>query len=990
MASPDLRGARERFESRGTRLLLDLDGPWTLAFDDADAGIAESWFRGLPVEREAEALQIEVPSIWQRYRDVHGGIGWYFRTVELPEAACSGSLRLRIGAADYRARVWWNGQFVGEHDGGFTPFELAVESVATPGPNRLVVRVSDVGRGYDPEYTGLPGWDQPTIERIDGLSFAEIPVGHQDWKEGFDFSGIWQHVELIATDSCFVDDVFVLPDLRSGSVEVQAEIHNNGLYRGPATVEVSVAPWRDTETVSGQIVSAISLKPGPNLVNCRVVIEGARAWSPEDPFLYSATVGLRVDGRLIDDFTTRFGLREFTVGADGYFELNGERIFVKGAHYQSTEPETLAYPRDIRMARRIVELAKEGGFNFMRLQLRPTAPAILDAADELGILCMSEPPLSKMVDNARSDALALREIREQVRRDRNRPSIALWNMVNEQAAAMRVVHEMCLAARELDPTRLITESCGGPSHYYLPHSTLGVSYLGEHWFHGQPVAEALIPYALDRGVADRLFFVTEFAFTGLADDDSVISAFGPNPVEHAEDYRGFLRHRRELQDTFEHTDLGDVFPSLADFRAATQTFQANNVRLLVGAMRANPRLGGYNIVQLADSNANELSGLVDFWRDHKKRAFTAIQELNRPLQLLVHSVPFNPIRGGTLRVAVTLVNEHVIQGQLRLAVRVVGPSGVWFESDHVVDAAPWVTRLLDTAVPVGSGSGAVETTAELWDGERLVVRGASVSTAYDPADEPWPDRGFAVFDPQSRWQDWLGHPEWRARPYRPGTERADLVLVPAFESLWRDESAYRAFVDLVHEVRRGSRILFLGVPQDGLPPGSRRIDLIDAFHPFAAAAVLGFEFHRSAPSPWSGMVGGPYAWSVGETDAGGVITSHPAFAGLPGPGLLDYEYSNVVPKYRMPIRRQTIENSGRGVRVVPLGSGRVAFCLFELLPHLGKDGLAGRLLANLVRHYASDLPDGLRGLSPQEEEDRRFLELDLTECWRELPEPTAH
>src|SRR5437867_9370473 len=98
--------------------------------------------------------------------------------------------------------------------------------------------------------------------------------------------------------------------------------------------------------------------------------------------------------------------------------------------------------------------------------------------------------MSKMRDHPAMEELAVRETRELIRRDRNRPSIGIWNMINEQAAGMKVVRQMAQLGRELDPTRVITESAGGPSHYYRPYSTEGVSYLTEHGYQNAPLSES--------------------------------------------------------------------------------------------------------------------------------------------------------------------------------------------------------------------------------------------------------------------------------------------------------------------------------------------------------------------------------------------------------------------------------------------------------------------------------------------------------------------
>jgi beta-galactosidase/beta-glucuronidase len=170
---------------------------------------------------------------------------------------------------------------------------------------------------------------------------------------------------------------------------------------------------------------------------------------------------------------------------EGYFHLNGKRILVKSGHHQGTYPTTLEYPPTREFAYQEVRIFKEAGFNFCRLWVKPTPAPFLDAADELGLMVQEEPPLSLMVDSKWSLPRSLREVREMVKRDRNRPSIVVWNMINENNPPVKYVREQCRAARETDPTRLITQSAGGPSQYYLPYSKEGVSYLTEHPYAGR-------------------------------------------------------------------------------------------------------------------------------------------------------------------------------------------------------------------------------------------------------------------------------------------------------------------------------------------------------------------------------------------------------------------------------------------------------------------------------------------------------------------------
>jgi beta-galactosidase len=969
---------------QGERQTLDLSGSWQFRMDSANRGLDGKWFQSGPSRAEAQAITVQVPSIWQQYVDEVGGIAWYWKSFVLPKELSGRALRLRFGAVDYHARVWLNDQELGVHEGGFTPFEWDVRNAAHVGENRLVVRVVDSGRDFRRMYCGLPGWDHPTWEAVDGIYFDEIPAGFQDWREGFNHSGIWQPVELTAHDQVYVSDAFVLPRIKSGEIEARLEIVNSTDKPSDVRVTVDVRPHKLSGETAGSSEHSLRANPGSNAVTIVVPLREPHFWSPSDPFLYDAEVSIYEAQRRRDNLPVRFGFRELIVGEDGYFHLNGKRIFLKGAHYQSTEPHTLAFPENREMARRIVEVAKEGGFNFMRYQGRPTAPEILDAADELGIMVQSEPAIGGLHDFARLGELCERETHDLVLRDRNRPCILIWNMNNEQAAGMKFVQNMVRTARGLDPTRLITESAGGPSHFYLPYSEQGIPYLTEHSYQNAPVSEGVLEYWRKRGIEGQLYFVTEFGYGALEDIDAVLEKYGPNPNTKMEDYRGFVQQKREVENAFLRTNAHEIFPALSDLSEAAQTVQAHAHKLTVESFRSNPRLGGCNVVQLFDSNANEVDGLVDFWRNKRKKSFYVFQELNQPRQLIVQFSPLNAKAGAKVQLDVTLVNEDGMAGSKTLTLRVAGPRGnELFSNTANVEAQPWSVRLFSGQVPVGEESGKVTLEAELREGSRVLLKKSEQLSVY--RDFRWPAGGFAVFDPQNQWPHAKRPEKLQIREYNPESERPELVVVTQFTGLWRQREEFLKFVLLMDQVRRGSTVLFLGIPSDGPPPFHQRAMVsIFNFSCLSVGAVLGFTLSEDRGSDGWGRYSGPYAWAAGDSRSGCPVTRHPVFEGLPGPGLMDWEYGNVVcGEVAVPFR-MSAEDTGPDLPMFPLDNGKVAFCTYELLDQFERDGLAERLFSNIVGYLHGQLPSELHARSDRQSVWLQYHQAQVEDCWNKF------
>jgi beta-galactosidase len=193
----------------------------------------------------------------------------------------------------------------------------------------------------------------------------------------------------------------------------------------------------------------------PRDVEQTAQVRGPVLWSPESPALYTLVTTVTVDGRAVDRVETRFGIRTVAFDADRGFLLNGRPYTLKGtsnhqdhAGVGSALPDALQYFRIARL--------KEMGCNAYRTSHNPPTPELLDACDRLGMLVMDE---NRILG---SDELRMAYLEEQVRRDRNHPSVALWSLGNEEFAVqttpsgMRVAATMQAFVKALDPTRPIT------------------------------------------------------------------------------------------------------------------------------------------------------------------------------------------------------------------------------------------------------------------------------------------------------------------------------------------------------------------------------------------------------------------------------------------------------------------------------------------------------------------------------------------------------
>ena len=439
---------------------VNLNGTWDFQSDAADAGLGADWEeRGLPDPRP-----ITVPFPWgsplSGVRD-SAQVGWYARTVEVPEDWDGERVFLVVGASDWETTVWFDGVELGTHRGGYTPFEFELTPHVQPGTaQRLVVRVDDRDRDF----------------KLEG-------------KQGYgNARGIWQTPYLEARGAAPIDVLHFSPDLAGERVHVEASLVE------PASEDLTLTlrfPNADLPAVIQRIPR------GAEDLAFDVPVPDARLWSLDDPFLYE--VEATVEGAGSPDVVdTYFGMREISVvdlpGTDiPYVALNGEPVYLELALDQAYHPEGYyTFPTD-DFVRDEVLRAKDIGLNGLRVHIKVPLPRKLYWADRLGMLIMADVPNWWGPPTDEAFAEGEYALREMVKRDFNHPSIFSWITFNETwglrsrvgdqdvytpETQARVVEQYRLA-KALDPTRLVednsvccdvghTETDLNSWHAYLP------------------------------------------------------------------------------------------------------------------------------------------------------------------------------------------------------------------------------------------------------------------------------------------------------------------------------------------------------------------------------------------------------------------------------------------------------------------------------------------------------------------------------------------
>ncbi len=359
---------------------------------------------------------------------------WYRRMFEVPESMQGKRLLLHFEAVDWHARVWLNGEFAGEHRGGYAPFALEVTDLVEDGENELVLRV------FDDTRSGMQATGKQCHQREShGCLYTRT-------------TGIWQTVWLEAVGDTYLREFRLTPDLDGGRLVFQGwvdgsqrktNVHLKAMIDGKVVGEETVpVAWRSTLGV--------------------LKLEQVKRWHPGKPFLYDLSIEIKRDGKVIDSVRSYFGLRKISIEGNRFL-INDEPVFQRLVLDQGFYPDGIYTAPSDEALRRDIELSMAAGFNGARLHQKVFEPRLLYWADRLGYIVWGEyPNWGLNLGDQEAVACALEEWREVVRRDMNHPSIVGWCPLNETGSGEGPAgFQLMLATTQtMDPTRPFLDTSG--------------------------------------------------------------------------------------------------------------------------------------------------------------------------------------------------------------------------------------------------------------------------------------------------------------------------------------------------------------------------------------------------------------------------------------------------------------------------------------------------------------------------------------------------
>ncbi len=404
--------------ARKGRAMQGLDGAWRFQTDPNGTGESLHWERAAP----ADARVIAVPSLWNtEAAPNYTGSAWYWRSFRVPPTWRGQTVRLRFDAAADDAIVWLNGERLGAHQGGATPFAFDVTGhlhTEIGSENLLTARVS--------------GRDKTT-------------------------AGLWQSVVLLAHDEAYIEDCFPQASA-NGAVATPILLTNKSVNTGDAILDARVVAANAPERDVRRSRQNLNITPGRNLTTLLLSFKPKiiHPWSPESPQLYRLQLAFRQEQDVLDTLETTFGFRDFGVRA-GAITLNSvpfRPVAIKPLPMPSV---VLATTDDLSRARETLRHVKSGGANVVYLDAPP--PGLLALADEEGLLVV-EGAGEAGTNGGKPDG-DIETLRALILRDRAHACILAWNLGAAGTAGVT-------QARLLDPTRFLLTGTGAATQLWPP------------------------------------------------------------------------------------------------------------------------------------------------------------------------------------------------------------------------------------------------------------------------------------------------------------------------------------------------------------------------------------------------------------------------------------------------------------------------------------------------------------------------------------------
>ncbi len=429
------KGLSPQIININNRSLVSLEGTWKTIVDPFENGYYD--YRLMPLKNgffsdrdytDKTHLQeydfstdktLSVPGDWNTQRPelyYYEGTVWYRKRFDADSIQPDKRYFVYFGAVNYEAKVYLNGELIGEHEGGFTPFNIEVTGKLKAKDNSLVVKVDNKRKPDD------------------------VPTINADW---WNYGGITRQVSLVAMPRNFIRDYMI-----------QLDKGNSKLIKGWVQLDGSQTTGKVTIKIPELSIEKSFSVDRDGWADVEIPVKKMTLWTPENPKLYNVVISSAND--LMKD---QIGFRTIeTHGTD--ILLNGKKVFCRGIsiHEEAAFSNGRAYSEE--QALTLLNWAKELGCNFVRLAHYPHNEFMVRTAERLGLMVWSEIPVYWTIhwENPETYANAEAQLTDMITRDKNRANVIIWSIANETPqsdARLKFLTRLVGKARSLDYTRLV-------------------------------------------------------------------------------------------------------------------------------------------------------------------------------------------------------------------------------------------------------------------------------------------------------------------------------------------------------------------------------------------------------------------------------------------------------------------------------------------------------------------------------------------------------
>jgi hypothetical protein len=604
------------------RDIISLNGIWALSLDKKFSP------NNTYVVNVPGCLGNQIPAL----KDYRGSV-WYKKDFEITNKPLrKSSFLIQFNAVNYLAEIWLNGDFIGSHEGGYTPFYFDVTKHIKK-KNELLVKVL------------IPGNNDPNFP------FPEIPHGKQETQWYGIAGGIWQDVKLLVTGSTYIKRIFLNPDAENNKVSIRIE----------SKLDDSKEPYRLILTIYDPMGKecgnqVLELEP---LMETEISVSNPLLWDINNPYLYSIRAVIKdKKDNVLDEVTEHFGFRKIEV-KDKEILLNGKPIYLMGALDQDFYSDSHYTPPSEEFVRDQLILAKEMGLNCLRYHLKVPHPWYLKWADRVGILIWYDMPnWSKSTPEAKLRGEKLLE--EMVNYDYNHPSVIIRTIINEgwgldlvnSEEDRKWLEKMYDKLKRLDPTRLVVDNSPCFPNFHVKTDIDDFhNYFAfpdkfrnmQTWISEFAKSPNWSFHINSKKRGNEPLVLSEFGNWGLPNIKKLRAQYGGEPWWFLQGDPITATQPLGVEERFWQFGLNKVFDSIENLSEAFQDLQFQALKFQIEEIRKHPEIKGYIITEFTDLYW-ECNGLLDITRG-KKAHFEELKNLNS-LDLIFPQERLNAVWSG--------------------------------------------------------------------------------------------------------------------------------------------------------------------------------------------------------------------------------------------------------------------------------------------------------------------------------------------------------